>query len=258
MDELRRIEWTTEQSQTLPERIARAVRAAIVRGDLAPGSTIHVGELSRSMKVSQSPLREALRQLAGEGFVLFTPRRGVVVRKADGDESRELSDIIYVLDAFAFREAVTRMTPEALGEAERHYARLVAEPDPSRWLPILLDLRVALMSPSGRPHLVALLQTMRSHTERFTSVLYATPQGRAVMLRNWRDVIDALRSGDAGRVLAVMAASSRRTRRIAGLPTVELPFVGAGEAIKPSAPRPRTRAPATHARKPAARERDVR
>jgi DNA-binding GntR family transcriptional regulator len=223
MNETRRIRWTSEQSRTLPERIADAVRVAILRGDLQPGAPIHVGALARNMKVSPGPLREALRTLSGEGLVEYAPRHGVMVRNVEPDERREMGDITYVLDSLAFHDAAAHMTPEVLAEAERLHERLRAEPDPARWLPILIELRHTLLAPSGRPHLLELILTLRARSERVNRVLYSTPGGREAMIEGWREIIDAMRSGDPERVLDALASSLRRVRAASGLPDTPLP-----------------------------------
>jgi DNA-binding GntR family transcriptional regulator len=250
MNETPRIRWTSDQARTLPERIADAVRAAIMRGDLPPGAPIPVGALTRSMKVSTGPLREALRMLAGEGFVEYTPRHGVTVRGLEENERRELGDITYVLDSLAFHDAVPHMTPGILAEAERLHERLRREPDPARWLPILLELRQTLLEPCGRPHLLALILSLRARTERVNTVLYSSPGGRAAMIDGWRGIIDAMRTGDVERVLDAVGGSLRGVRVATGLPDSPLPPRIKPIASPPARPARRARATGASVRAP--------
>ena len=53
---------------TLAEQVLRAIQAAIVNGDLAPGSKLKEPDLARAYGTSRGPLREAIRQLEGAGW----------------------------------------------------------------------------------------------------------------------------------------------------------------------------------------------
>ncbi len=223
MSEIPRIRWTPGQARTLPEMISDAVRSAIMRGDLAPGEPIQVGRLARSMKVSTGPLREALRTLAGEGLIEYTPRRGVRVREVTPEEMHELGDIIVLLDTLAFHEATLRMTPEVLETAERLHRRLSEESDPARWLPILLQLRQTLLEPCGRPHLLELILSLRARAERVNRVLYSTPAGRQSMIVGWRVIIDAMKTGDPERVAGTLAERLQVARAVGSMGEVALP-----------------------------------
>lgn len=65
-----------EETQTQTDRAYQALRAAIVRCEYEPGARLRVDELTQTLSVSSSPLREALSRLSGQGLVQALENRG--------------------------------------------------------------------------------------------------------------------------------------------------------------------------------------
>ena len=99
----------------LPERIKRHVLESIVSGELAPGERIYEIRLAKDLGTSQSPVREALRELAAIGLVEISPRRGASVRTLDSTELVDTTVLRAEVDALAARLAAFTITPEGLG-----------------------------------------------------------------------------------------------------------------------------------------------
>jgi DNA-binding GntR family transcriptional regulator len=107
----------TEQiQQTVPYSIQAAdiVRSRILGGEYEPGQRLSEVELSTSLGISRSPLREALRLLANEGLVKLVSGRGVTVADFTEPEVRELVEIREALDVLAVRLAAERATPSQI------------------------------------------------------------------------------------------------------------------------------------------------
>lgn len=102
--------------ELLSTSIKRVLLDRILSGEYEPGERIVELRLTKELGTSQSPVREALRDLAALGVVTIHPRRGARVRIPT---SKELSDVSVVrseLDALAARLAVETITPEVLTE----------------------------------------------------------------------------------------------------------------------------------------------
>ncbi len=72
--------------KALHQRVAEQLRAAIVAGELPPGTHLGEAELAEMLGVSRSPIREALRVLEHGGLVVTYPFRGSFVLSASRDE----------------------------------------------------------------------------------------------------------------------------------------------------------------------------
>ncbi len=76
MRKLLNVNFDLDSFVPLREGVYQALRAAIVEGDLSPGQHLAEQQLAEELGVSRTPVREALRRLALEGFVVMVPRRG--------------------------------------------------------------------------------------------------------------------------------------------------------------------------------------
>lgn len=74
---------TVEPLGAVRERVLGSLRQEIIAGRLLPGDRLVERELAERFGVSRVPVREAIRALVTEGFVLFETPRRTVVRQAD-------------------------------------------------------------------------------------------------------------------------------------------------------------------------------
>ncbi len=107
-------------SETTVATISAALREQILRGDLVPGQRLRTEALAADLSVSRSPVREALRQLAGQGLVSISDRRGA--RVIDAASPAPLIDLLQIrrqLEPWAAAEAATHHSPEDLDRIDR-------------------------------------------------------------------------------------------------------------------------------------------
>lgn len=113
---------------------AEALRKAIHGGDIAPGERIDIAAFARSIDVSMTPLREALRQLEAEGLVINTPHRGVRVTEFSLRETGALYDLRQQLEGYALRRSIPRLSQDDIEQLEvlTDLHRLAVERDDRR------------------------------------------------------------------------------------------------------------------------------
>ena len=119
--------------------IGLRIRDDIVAGDLQFGARITIDALATRYGVSHMPVREALRELQGEGLVVIEPNRGARVRTIDARFVENLFEIRTALEVMMVRRAAQRATAGDIAELraiedllERHigsadHAAVVAE-----------------------------------------------------------------------------------------------------------------------------------
>lgn len=92
---------TVPGREPLSHRVVRDLRDAILHARLRPGTRLTEVKLARDLSVSRTPVREALAQLAREGFLTAAPGRGYAVAPLSSREVRELYAVIAELECLA-------------------------------------------------------------------------------------------------------------------------------------------------------------
>ncbi len=98
--------------EQLHDRLLSALREMIANGQLKAGEKIPERELCERFQVSRTPLREALKVLAFEGFVKLKPNRGAVIAELTLAELSEAFPIIAMIEELAGELACKNM-PDA-------------------------------------------------------------------------------------------------------------------------------------------------
>lgn len=94
------------KQNTLRQSVWKALRQAILRGELTPGSQINQASLAEQLGVSRGPLREALGLLEEEGLVQNIPYRGTFITDLDERTIEETYSLRRVLEQFAVERAI--------------------------------------------------------------------------------------------------------------------------------------------------------
>ena len=108
----------------LVDDATQILRNAILNGRLRDGTRLRQTDLADQLRISRTPIREALVRLQNEGLVELLPGGGVRVKLLDADEAVALYDLREVLDGLAARLAAARATPATCARLERALARM--------------------------------------------------------------------------------------------------------------------------------------
>ena len=100
--------------RVLREQIRDYLVQDILEGRRAPGDRIVETRVARDFNVSQTPVREALRDLEVFGFVVVIPFRGAVVRETSIEDLLQVYPIRAMLEGLAARHAATRISEPGL------------------------------------------------------------------------------------------------------------------------------------------------
>lgn len=105
-----------ELSLERPATIYDKLRGDIIEGRLEADARLKVRDLAARYGVSTNPVREALQQLRGEGFVVISPNRGARVRTIDEEFLRDTNEIELLIEPYLTRWFADIVTSEDIDE----------------------------------------------------------------------------------------------------------------------------------------------
>lgn len=111
--------------EPLAHQAAAHLRGLIIRGEIPAGSHIPERELSERIKISRTPLREALKLLERDGLIEISQNRGARVMSFTVEEAREIFEVIAGLEGLAAQLAAQRITPGEMETLEALHAEMM-------------------------------------------------------------------------------------------------------------------------------------
>jgi DNA-binding GntR family transcriptional regulator len=154
----------TLSSQSLFQEVAGLLRERIFSHELAPGTWIDEKVLAQQYGISRTPMREALKVLAGEGLVILQPRRGCQVVQVSRRDIEEIFPVMALLEGQCAYEATAKITREDIRRLDDLHERIrvcTAQNDRKGWLETDHEFHSVLYGMSGNRWLVQLIQDLR-------------------------------------------------------------------------------------------------
>jgi DNA-binding GntR family transcriptional regulator len=124
---------STGAAPSRTEAVLDAIKHAILAGELRPGQGLVETELAQLLGVSKTPVREALKTLAGAGLVTMSPYRGATVRAIDPVSAAAIYDLRLLLEPEAVRRAVQASAVQASAVQADGVQAGAGRPDEGTW-----------------------------------------------------------------------------------------------------------------------------
>jgi len=116
------------EKEVTRDKVYSILSKAIFRGDLQPGQRLVESKLAKLMKVSRTPVREAIIELIQKGLAVPSPPKGVKVAPLPTtEELTEFYDISSVLRGLAARKAACNITPQEI----KHLQEIILQSEQS-------------------------------------------------------------------------------------------------------------------------------
>lgn len=110
----------------LHEQVAARLRQMLVEGDIPPGAKLNERALCEALRISRTPLREAIKMLAAEGLVELLPNRGSVAVQLDEEDVRHTFEVMAGLEALSGQLAAERIGDAEVAEIEAMHFEMLA------------------------------------------------------------------------------------------------------------------------------------
>jgi len=115
------------EKSRVSDTVYEMLKRWIIDGDLGPGEDLRDAELAKSLGVSRTPVREALKQLENEGLVCTSANKWTRVAEIRTEDVENLFPIIKSLDILALENAFRFMNPDGVAEMRAAYRDIVLE-----------------------------------------------------------------------------------------------------------------------------------
>lgn len=183
------------------------IRKEIISGQLGPNARLKVAELALRYDTSTNPVREALHQLRGEGFVIIEPNRGARVRPIDEDFVRDIIEIEVLLEPALTRWFVGIATDRDIVRLEAIQDEIEALDfaDPVRHGQLDTRFHQVIYDRHYNRHAADLWWRHREVLRAISGNFLTSLSRRSAVLREHRDLIAAIRAQDAEAAAAIMA-----------------------------------------------------
>ncbi|MCX5214712.1 GntR family transcriptional regulator [Kitasatospora sp. NBC_00240] len=177
------------------EAVLDAIKHSILIGELKPGQPLVETELAARLGVSKTPVREALKTLAGTGLVTMSPYRGATVREVDEAMARSVYDMRLLLEPVAAARTAAVVRP-SWAEAEAALDHADRAVDAAERSLANRDFHRALYAGCGNPLLVGSLDELRDQTALVSSAAWAVRPSWETEAQEHRAILEAARSGN--------------------------------------------------------------
>jgi DNA-binding GntR family transcriptional regulator len=202
---------TTGATPSRTEAVLDAIKRAILAGELRPGQSLVETELAQMLGVSKTPVREALKTLAGAGLVTMSPYRGAAVRTIDPASAAAIYDLRLLLEPEAVRRAVggaAEASPVQASWAAAHAALQASDAatDQAQRSLANREFHRALYLACGNSLLVKTLDDLRDQTALVSALSWEQAPSWQQEAAEHQAILAAARRGAATEAAALLRA----------------------------------------------------
>ena len=184
-------------SQTVSEKVYQWIKNAIINGDLKPGERIIQENLTKHLKVSRTPVRDALQRLSAEKLVTLTPFYGAEVFALSKKSLNEIYEVRIMMEAYAAKKACDLITDNEIDELHK-INNQIAKNRGSISKCMELDRRfhglICLTAQSE--YIIDVLNAAWDKSDPYKSIFYTLPGSADNAVREHSAIINSLRSRD--------------------------------------------------------------
>lgn len=198
--------------QPIREAAYEQIRKAVLSGAYSNGERLLEHDLAAKLRVSRTPVREALRRLESEGLLVALPKHGLVVKNYSDEDIREIYMIREALECLAAEFAAINATQKDIDMLERLVAEMDELDDVSeaeRSFSVHQSFSEAYNRASHMPKLISLIESLKAQMACFRNVSLSGVERRRLAREEHRALLKALKERDSKRASELTRAHIR-------------------------------------------------
>ncbi|HEY2688174.1 MAG TPA: GntR family transcriptional regulator [Streptosporangiaceae bacterium] len=179
-------------------KVKLVLHHGIVTGTIPGGTRLVQSSIAEEMAVSTRPVRDALRELAAEGFVRLDDRGGAVVHELCQSELRDIYEIRMMLEPIATARTAKLAGKESLLRAAGLLAAMESDPDCQQWAAHNSAFHNVIAEAGNSAKMVAILSNLRELSARYiTHSITAMPDRAGRANAEHAEILRAIIAGDS-------------------------------------------------------------
>jgi DNA-binding GntR family transcriptional regulator len=190
-------------TRLLHEEVVARLRELIMHGELAPGTKLNERVLCGQLRISRTPLREALKYLASEGLVELLPNRGAIVAPLDPARLQQIFTVLEALEALAGELACRNATDEQVREIRAlHFEMLAhhARHELAEYFRCNQEIHNRIVEASANEPLSSIYRSLNANARRARYMANLSQERWDEAVAEHNEILDALTQRDAARL----------------------------------------------------------
>ena len=200
--------------KTKNQVVYEKLRQEIIKGQLKPGQKLVMSSLARQFGTSETPIREAIRRLESDGYVVFTPHSGTEVTRLNDQELSEIYLIRISLEALATRLAVPFVGQEDLDWLKKKNHEMKVAVTANRYEDLALlnkEFHLRIYKAAPYPRLYKMIADLWDAFERWPCIFTFVPKRARSAIKEHEEIMDALETKNVDKADALMKEQKKRS-----------------------------------------------
>jgi len=189
------------------------IQELILSGAVREGQHLTAREVCEAVGISETPVREAIRGLAAEGWLELNAHHGVVVATLRAEHIAEIHALRGALAALAVELGAASYTAETFAVLDRNIAeseRAVAAHDTGAYARLNREFHLLMCDTPHTPWTMRLTSSLTAQTSAQRRGFDAIPHRLRASLAEHRAILTALRQGDTRRAASLLVEHERK------------------------------------------------
>jgi len=191
--------------ELLSQKVYRILKVRIIKEEFKQGEKLLEKNIAEQLGVSRTPVREALRELAAEGFVEITPNQGIIINNVSFGEIWDILQIRGVLEGLAAKIAAKKLSTDKINKFNKIIDQMKycvsnnsnSKEDILKFSRLDSEFHDLILSICRNRWLTQILHNLKSRIEKFRIRSFSVPGTFSKSLKEHCKMLDALKKGDS-------------------------------------------------------------
>lgn len=206
---LQELQQLIDFSKEVPiqQAIYDGMREWIINGSVPLGYRLNEVHLSKTLNISRTPIRDAIKQLTFEGLLESKQNVGTMVRKVAEQDVLEVYKLRVSLETLSFTNAMTNMTDQQFDQLNAlldETALAHQQGDSEKVVELSKEFNNQISAYAAMPRLESLLRNLKDYIHRFRFIAMTSPTRGATAIEEHKLIVRAMRNRNEEQIKAVV------------------------------------------------------